>query len=106
MTLYVYVDNSNIWIEGRRIQAVRQGLAPDVRTAIRDRLVASWTYDFGRLYELACPPGQQIGRSADRSCTAPDHQPTTPSGGVPATPSSRSKYSTAASTPIRRNRST
>lgn len=63
MTLYVYVDNSNIWIEGQRIQAVRQGLAPDVRTALRARVVAPWTYDFGRLYELACPPGEQIGRS-------------------------------------------
>ncbi|MEU8178677.1 NYN domain-containing protein [Microbispora hainanensis] len=63
MTLYVYVDNSNIWIEGQRIQAVRQGLVPDIRTALRDRIVAPWTYDFGRLYELACPAGEQIGRS-------------------------------------------
>jgi uncharacterized LabA/DUF88 family protein len=63
MTLYVYVDNSNIWIEGQRIQAVRQGLAPDIRTAVRNRVLARWTYDFGRLYELACPVGEQIGRS-------------------------------------------
>ena len=58
MTLYVYVDNSNIWIEGQRIQAVRQGLAPDIRTAVRNRVLARWTYDFGRLYELACPVGE------------------------------------------------
>ncbi|WP_229400876.1 NYN domain-containing protein [Micromonospora okii] len=63
MTLYVYVDNSNIWIEGQRIQAVRQGLAPDIRTALRERITAPWTYDFGRLYELFCPAGESVGRS-------------------------------------------
>lgn len=25
---------------------------------------SSWNYNFGRLYELACPQGEQIGRSA------------------------------------------
>jgi len=63
MTLYVYVDNSNIWIEGQRIQAVRQGLAPDIRTALRQNITAPWTYDFGRLYDLLCPPGAPVGRS-------------------------------------------
>lgn len=61
MTLYVY--NSNIWIEGQRIQAVRAGLAPDIRTALAQNLKANWTYDFGRLYDLLCPPGQPVGRS-------------------------------------------
>jgi hypothetical protein len=63
MTLYVYVDNSNIWIEGQRIQAVRQGLAPDIRAALRQNITAPWTYDFGRLYDLLCPPGAPVGRS-------------------------------------------
>lgn len=63
MTLYVYVDNSNIWIEGQRIQAVRQGLAPDIRTALRNRILAPWAYDFGTLYDIACPPHKQIGRA-------------------------------------------
>ncbi|WP_410583932.1 NYN domain-containing protein [Amycolatopsis sp. lyj-108] len=63
MTLYVYVDNSNIWIEGQRIQAVRTGLAPDIRTALTQKLTAPWSYDFGRLYGLLCPPGDYIGRS-------------------------------------------
>lgn len=73
MTLYVYVDNSNIWIEGQRIQAVRLGLAPDIRTALRDQVFAPWTYDFGRLYELACPPGEQIGRSILYGSRPPDN---------------------------------
>ena len=63
MTLYVYVDNSNIWIEGQRIQAVREGLAPDIRTALRQKITAPWTYDFGKLYSVLCPPGEKVGRS-------------------------------------------
>jgi uncharacterized LabA/DUF88 family protein len=63
MNLYVYVDNSNIWIEGQRIQAVRTGLASDIRTALANNIKANWTYDFGRLYDLLCPPGQPVGRS-------------------------------------------
>ncbi|TLW89220.1 NYN domain-containing protein [Saccharomonospora piscinae] len=63
MTLYVYVDNSNIWIEGQRIQAVRSGKACDIRTALEQKLYAHWTYDFGRLYDLLCPAGQAVGRS-------------------------------------------
>jgi uncharacterized LabA/DUF88 family protein len=63
MTLYVYVDNSNIWIEGQRIQAVRTGMAPDIRTALNQKITAPWSYDFGQLYDLLCPLGQQVGRS-------------------------------------------
>jgi len=72
MTLYVYVDNSNIWIEGQRLQAVRQGLAPDLRTALRCGILAPWTYDFGRLYSLACPRNEQIGRSILYGSKPPD----------------------------------
>src|SRR5438445_2602026 len=63
VTLYVYVDDSNIWIEGQRIQAVRTGLAPDIRAALERKITAPWTYDFGRLYGLLCPPGVPVGRS-------------------------------------------
>ncbi|MGX1614784.1 NYN domain-containing protein [Micromonospora chalcea] len=61
--LFVYVDNSNVWIEGQRIQAVRQGLAADLADAQRRQVAAQWHYDFGRLYELACPSTAHIGRS-------------------------------------------
>jgi uncharacterized LabA/DUF88 family protein len=73
MTLYVYVDNSNIWIEGQRIQAVRTGVAPDLRTAITRKITASWTYDFGRLYDLLCPPGEYVGRSILFGSRPPDN---------------------------------
>lgn len=65
MTLYVYVDNSNLWIEGMRISAVRKGIASSPQEAM-DRHITdqSWTYDFGRLYKAVCPEGSQIGRSS------------------------------------------
>ena len=61
--LFTYVDNSNIWIEGQRIQAVRQGLARDLNDAARRGICVPWSYDFGRLYELVCPVGTNVGRS-------------------------------------------
>jgi uncharacterized LabA/DUF88 family protein len=73
MTLYVYVDNSNIWIEGQRIQAVRKGLAPDIRTALSKKITAAWTYDFGRLYDLLCPTGERVGRSILFGSKPPDN---------------------------------
>lgn len=65
MTLYVYVDNSNLWIEGMRVSAVRKGLASSIQEAM-DRKITdqSWTYDFGKLYKAICPPAEQIGRSS------------------------------------------
>ena len=65
MGLFVYVDNSNVWIEGTRVSAVASGLAPDIFTAMNSHNQdMSWRCDFGRLYEIACPEGSQVGRSA------------------------------------------
>jgi hypothetical protein len=63
MALFVYVDNSNVWIEGGHIKAVRLDLATDPTDAARRRVTPRWSYDFGQLYRLACPRGEQIGRS-------------------------------------------
>lgn len=65
MVLFVYVDNSNVWIEGMRVSAVRKGLASSPSDAM-DRKVTDhdWAYDFGRLYEAVCPSTAQIGRSS------------------------------------------
>ena len=65
MVLFVYVDNSNLWIEGMRVSAVKKGLVKNAWEAMRDKVVdQSWTYDFGKLYEAICPDTAQIGRSS------------------------------------------
>lgn len=65
MTLYVYVDNSNVWIEGMRFSAVRKGMAENIRRALDLKVTdQGWTYDFGRLYEIVCPDTEMIGRSS------------------------------------------
>ena len=65
MVLFVYVDNSNVWIEGMRLSAVRNKLAPDIYAAMNDNVTDhSWSYDFGKLYGAICPDGAQIGRSS------------------------------------------
>lgn len=64
MVLFVYVDNSNVWIEGRRASAVAKGMAPNAWEAMNAGILdPTWNYDFGRLYQLACPADAQIGRS-------------------------------------------
>lgn len=65
MTLYVYVDNSNLWIEGMRVSAVRKGMAANATEAMNKKITdGSWSYDFGKLYEAICPDTAKIGRSA------------------------------------------
>ncbi len=63
---YVYVDNSNLYIEGRRVSAGAQGLAANVREAIRDGVFDhAYTIDFGKLYEFLCGTDKrQIKRAA------------------------------------------
>lgn len=65
MTLYVYVDNSNVWIEGVRVSAVKRGLATSAQDALNRKINdQSGTYDFGRLYQAVCPNTAEIGRSS------------------------------------------
>jgi uncharacterized LabA/DUF88 family protein len=53
MAEFIYVDNSNIFIEGRRIAAIRQGMARDLAEANRrDILDMSFRLDFGELYDF------------------------------------------------------
>ena len=60
MARYVYVDNSNVWIEGRRAVAVMNDLAFDIADAIENKILDfTWKYDFGKLLELV--GGQKNG---------------------------------------------
>lgn len=64
MALYVYVDNSNVQIEGQRVSAVRKRMAPDISTAMNSGILdRTWGVDFGHLYDLVCPVGTKTGRA-------------------------------------------
>ncbi|HEY7669750.1 MAG TPA: NYN domain-containing protein [Hyphomicrobium sp.] len=53
MADYIYVDNSNLYIEGRRVSAVAQKLADSISTAIRDGVFDhGYTIDFGKLHSF------------------------------------------------------
>lgn len=50
---WIYVDNSNVFIEGKRVSAVKKGLALDVYEAIENRIVDNeYRMSFGKLYEF------------------------------------------------------
>lgn len=54
MANLLYVDNSNVWIEGMHVAAAMNSKAPDVWTAVKEKICDySWTLDFGRLFEFA-----------------------------------------------------
>jgi uncharacterized LabA/DUF88 family protein len=54
MPNFLYVDNSNVWIEGMHVSAVARGLAPSIWDALQHKICDhDWKIDFGRLYEFA-----------------------------------------------------
>ena len=54
MRYFVFVDNSNVWIEGKYVSAVKRGFAKDIYDAHSRKLQDNgWAVDFGRLlYEV------------------------------------------------------
>ncbi|MBY5329596.1 NYN domain-containing protein [Rhizobium leguminosarum] len=55
MTSFVYVDNSNLFIEGCRISAVKKALAKDIYEAMNMFVVDhTWQVDYGKLYTFLC----------------------------------------------------
>jgi uncharacterized LabA/DUF88 family protein len=53
MAEFIYVDNSNIFIEGRRLAAIRQGKARNFADANRNDIQDhSFRLDFGELYDF------------------------------------------------------
>lgn len=50
---FIYVDNSNLFLEGRRVAAVKKGLADDIKQAMEHRTMDyEYQIDFGKLYEF------------------------------------------------------
>ncbi|MUO79340.1 NYN domain-containing protein [Agrobacterium vitis] len=53
MADWIYVDNSNVFIEGKRVSAVKLGLALDIWDAFDNRILDNnYRMSFGRLYEF------------------------------------------------------
>src|ERR1035441_7523483 len=53
MAEFLYVDNSNVFIEGKRVSAVKRGIALSIDDAIRCRVLDNdYRMDFGRLHDL------------------------------------------------------
>jgi len=63
---YVYVDNSNLYIEGRRVSAVAQELAENIVDAMSNGILDhGYTISFGKLHEFLCGQDKrQIKRAA------------------------------------------
>ena len=54
MGYYVFVDNSNVWIEGKYASAVKKGLVSDTYRAHDEKILDnSWKIDFGKLLSCA-----------------------------------------------------
>ncbi|PYE30236.1 NYN domain-containing protein [Rhizobium sp. PP-F2F-G38] len=53
MADWIYVDNSNVFIEGKRVSAVKLGLAPNIWDAFEYRILDNdYRMSFGKLYEF------------------------------------------------------
>lgn len=64
MAELVYVDNSNIWIEGMHVAAVESGKAKSLQDAITNKICDyDWKYDFGKLLYLAGGDRSNIKRA-------------------------------------------
>jgi NYN domain len=62
MKNYTYVDNSNVFIEGQRVAAVKNGLAKNIYDAMNKRIVdPSWNIEYGKLHSLVCGETSEIG---------------------------------------------
>ena len=61
----LYVDNSNVWIEGMHVAAVAKGIAPDVWTAVKNKICDyDWKIDFGKLFAFAGGDKPEVKRAA------------------------------------------
>lgn len=53
MADYIYIDNSNLYIEGRRVSAVASGLAKDIYDAMQNGILdQGYTISFGKLHQF------------------------------------------------------
>ncbi len=61
MKLFVFVDNSNLFIEGQRLAAVRSGFAVDIVDASNRHIFDfSWNIDYGKLHAFLSNQGGEL----------------------------------------------
>jgi len=61
MKLHIYIDNSNLFIEGQRVAAVHRGLAIDIFDAMERRVFDfQWNIDYGKLYMFLTERGDDV----------------------------------------------
>jgi len=59
---YTYVDNSNVYIEGQRLAAVKKGMAIDLQDAFYRKIFDfTWNIDYGKLHQFLCGDKSEIG---------------------------------------------
>ena len=64
MANLLYVDNSNVWIEGMRVAAVQNGLCPDIWSAVHNRICDnSWKLDFGKLFRFSGGESMEVKKA-------------------------------------------
>jgi hypothetical protein len=55
MEYTIYLDNSNVFIEGQKVSAVRKGLARDINYAASKKIKDhAYRLDFGKLIQITC----------------------------------------------------
>jgi len=60
----LYVDNSNVWIEGMHVSAVETGMAPDIWSAQTNKICdTGWKLEFGKLFEFAGGDRKDVKRA-------------------------------------------
>lgn len=65
MGYYVFVDNSNVWIEGKYASAVKKGMAKNVVDAHTQKISDNaWKIDFGKLLSCAVDGDLQAVKEA------------------------------------------
>jgi len=65
MANLLYVDNSNVWIEGMHVAAAKHGHAPDVWAAVQNKICDyNWKLDFGKLFQFAGGDKAEVRRAA------------------------------------------
>lgn len=65
MANLLYVDNSNVWIEGMHVAAFHAGHAPSVWDAVQNKICNyDWKLDFGKLFQFAGGDRKDVKKAA------------------------------------------